>query len=340
MMIIGEFGVGSLEGSYYRAALKSGFVIEVFEPLKEQKAFLKGGSAGQLIHKFLPVDAWSKKMNRKWVSRAISFGPDVILCFTNTRVLPGALASIKALRPKVKLVWIWPDPPLSLETHTILNGRLVDLTATFSSSSVAVLDKLGFFNVRWIPLAADPDLHAMEVRSQGFLRDIGFVGGWRPEREEVLSAICEAFPDLVIEIHGPYWKRDCKNRQVRKRVKGPGLYEKDLATFFNTTKVNLNVMDQTHFMSANMRFFEIPVAGGLQLSSACPEMEGSFHNMKHVIYFSEVHKITEQLKWIFNHPLEADKVRRAGNKMVMGKHTYIQRFDLILEHLGLKQDKT
>ena len=34
-----------------------------------------------------------------------------------------------------------------------------------------------------------------------------------------------------------------------------------------------------------MRFFEISTAGGLQVSSACPEMENEFRHAEHIFYY-------------------------------------------------------
>lgn len=102
-----------------------------------------------------------------------------------------------------------------------------------------------------------------------------FIGGWRPEREAVLAGLA----GLDLKIWGPEWDRRCAgNAVVLKAWQGRPLVGTEFATAVAASKVNLNIIDPTNHPAANMRFFEIPVAGGLQVCSACPEMSGVFRD--------------------------------------------------------------
>lgn len=334
ILVVGSLAKGALEHSYIAAAKDLGHQVESFDPAREQHVYVKGGKIGRKLHAFLPVEQWVRKMNRNLVVKARAYQPDVLLLFTNARILPGTLACIQTILPKLKLVWIWPDTPLNLEQQNFINGKLVDLTATYSEASMRAFRKLDFFNVHWVPLAADPFMHGTETIPSEFVTDIGFVGGWRPERERVMAILCDAFPGLNIAIHGPYWNREAKHPGVKQRIKSEGLYEKGLAEFFNSTRININIIDDTNFPAANMRFFEVPVAGGLQLSSSCPEQENIFLDKRDIVYFKDEAKIVEEVKWVMDHPAEAAAIRRAASTLVLKGHCYKHRLEYILKQLN------
>ena len=332
ILILGASGKGALELSYINAAKELGIEIEIFDPAKEEKKYIKGGSIGKKFS-FLPVEQWIRKMNREIVLLAKKFNPDLILLFTNTRVLPGTLACIRTMNHRIKIAWIWPDTPLNLEKHNFLNAPLVDITCTYSKATIPVFSRLEFPNVHWVPLAGDLNMHGTDIIREEFETDISFVGGWRPEREKVMGIICGHFKNANIEIYGPYWKRDCKHPDVKTKIKGEGLYEADLALFFNKSRININVIDDTNFPAANMRFFEIPAAGGLQLASSCPEQETVFCNREHILYFTSEEKIISEIEWALSHPGECSLIRSKGHNLLKSEHTYAHRLQYIINNV-------
>lgn len=335
ILIVGSFDKWALERSYMVAGEKLGYEMDAFEPMKEQIPFIRGGPFGVKMHQFLPVEQWTRKMNRKLIVHARNHPPDLILFLTNTRILPGTLACLKTILPDTRLIWIWSDTPLNLESHIILNAGIVDLFATYSRGSIGAFEQLGFNNVVWVPLAADTYMHGIKEPANEFRRDIGFAGGWRPERERILAYLCHQFPDLRIEIQGPTWHKDCKDKLVRQSIRGKGLYHADLAGFFNSSRINLNIIDDTNYPAANMRFFEVAVASGLQLCSNCPEQEEVFRNFEHIIYFDNEEQARDRISWILENPQKANIIRKASKALVEESHTYNQRLEFILEKIGL-----
>lgn len=341
ILLVGSSSKGALEYSYLKAAEQLSIETVLFDPGKTEQKYLKGGKIGRTVHLFLPVEQWIRKANRELILLTKKFEPDVLVLFTNTRVLPGTLACIKTMMPAVKVVWIWPDTPMNLEKHNLLNAPLVDLTATYSSATLPVYQQLAFKNIHWIPLAGDPFMHGVPASDQeNFSCDISFIGTWRPERERVMAVLCKQFSQYKIEIHGRYWKRDCKNPEIRRSIKGEGLYESAMARLFNQSRINMNVIDDTNFPAANMRFFEIPTARGLQLTSPCPEMETIFRHREQVVYYTNESDAAEQVKWILEHPEEGARIRQQGNALVMQEHTYVHRLGTIITKLEQLTNKS
>lgn len=333
MLILGSSNKGALELSYINAAKDLGIEIKVFDPAKEEMKYIKGGRIGKKVQAFLPVEQWIRKMNREIVLLTKQYNPDLILLFTNTRVLPGTLACIRTMNEKIKIAWLWPDTPLNLEKHNFLNAPLVDISCTYSSATIPVFARLGFPNLHWVPLAGDLKMHGVDQVREDFETDISFVGGWRPEREKVMTIICRHFKTANIKIYGPYWKRDCKDPEVRNKIKGEGLYEADLAAFFNKSRININVIDDTNFPAANMRFFEVSAAGGLQLASACPEQEEIFSHREHILYFKSEEQIISEIEWALSHPQECSLMRKKAHNLLKDAHTYSHRLQYIINNV-------
>ena len=330
ILIVGSGATSSLENSYVRAARTLGHEVFLFDPAAEVNKHVKLGKMGRVLHQFLPIEAWTRKMNRELVLKARDTKPDLILVFTNVKVLYGTLATIKTML-QTKIAWIWPDTPLNLTSHNLDCAGLFDVSAVYSSKAVEVFEKIGFPNNHWVPLAGDPELHGFEpVNGNNFNVDISFVGMWRPEREKVLAVIAEKFPDLNLEIYGTYWKDRCGNAQLRKLCKGTGIVGRDLGAYFNKTRININVIDDTNYPAANMRFFEIPTAGGLQLSSPCPEQETVFRDKQEILFFKSDAELIEKIEWVMAHPDASAAIRKSAHQKLMEGQTYAHRLQQIL----------
>jgi spore maturation protein CgeB len=197
-----------------------------------------------------------------------------------------------------------------------------------------VFTDLGFKNVQWVALAGDPIMYKSGGEAAlSYSSDISFVGSWRPERERVMSAICRRFSKYKIEIHGNNWKRDSKDPEIRKRVVSKGLFEEAMADKFARTRININVIDDTNYPAANMRFFEIPINGGLEITSSTPEMQRFFKDKEHVIYYDNDQDVAEKIEWALSNPDICEEIRRNGYELASTEHTYMERLKKILESL-------
>ena len=76
-------------------------------------------------------------------------------------------------------------------------------------------------------------------------------------------------------------------------IRGEGLYGEDFSKVVQSSRINLNIIDDTNFPAANMRFFEIPVLGGIEVSSLCPELENDFINQEHLFYYKNLGDLVE-----------------------------------------------
>lgn len=333
VMLVGQFMPGSLERSYQAAFESIECEVLPFDLAAAVAGYCRLGELGRRFNKFVPVEAWIKKANRDLVSSVTRFRPHYVVTVGQYPLRAGALAQIRA-SVRTALIHIWPDTLLNLGNDLAACLPLFDLVASYSESSLEQLQKLGARRVTWIPLAGDPVMHApvgcTESEQARYRADVTFIGGWRPEREAVLSTL----HSFDLKIWGPDWGRRCKgNKFIQEAWQGQPLYEGEFAKAVGASKINLNIIDPLNYPAANMRFFELPTAGGLQVASTCPEMENYFLNGQHVFYYRDVDDLRSKIETLIENASLRAEVAEAGRLCVMTEHTYDARARSILQQL-------
>ena len=97
--------------------------------------------------------------------------------------------------------------------------------------------------VETIPLAADPELHAVKdftsEELEPFKCDVSFIGSWRPER----AALLEHFEGLKVRVWGSSdWVRfTSKHSPVRQWWQGRPLFGQEMVKAVRASTINLNL---------------------------------------------------------------------------------------------------
>jgi spore maturation protein CgeB len=332
ILLAGETGNHCLEMSYYEAFLSLGHEVRLFDTRKAVQRYARLGSLGFQAHRFLPVDAWIRKANKDLVNTAREFKPDLILVFTGAEILPGTFAYLKTVLHS-SICWYWADPLPNLSRYICGSLALTDVVFSYSETSLPVFRQLGARRTAWLPFAGDLTAHYQEPLGRDeYDWDISFIGSWRPEREKVLQQIHQHWPDFRIRVSGPYWHR-CSYRPLKKIASTKPVFGSEFAEVVSRSFLNLNVMDDTNYPSANMRFFEILTAGGAELCSASPEMEKTFINRRQMLFFSDEQELVDQIRFAIANRQEIDRMRKAGHALLRDAHLYRHRAASILQQL-------
>ena len=328
---VGDQNQFSLESSYRRGFEELGVQVRCFDIFRHQQAYIRLGAVGRLFHAFVPIETWQRKVNRDLALAIMAEKPDLVLVFCNAPVLAGTLAFIRSLTA-IPLVLVWPDPLLQLQAHLLPCAPLYSGVVTYSKATIPVFQRLGFQQVQWVPLAADPHLHSLAETNQPHTHDLSFIGAWRPERERILATILHQFPALKLGIWGTNWHR-ATHRSVRLLARKRPLRGKEYAETIRASRINLNVIDDTGGPAANMRFFELPMARGLQLASRCPEFSDTYQHRQHVLYFSSETDLAESVNWVLAHPKQAAEIRQNGHELTRQQHTYRHRAEQLCQQM-------
>lgn len=331
IMLAGHQVPGALECSYQTAFETLGCQVYTFDIVEAVDRYALLGYVGRLFNKFVPVEPWMQKANRELVLQTMDLKPDLILTFGQHPFRVGSLAQIRA-STDAWLMHIWPDTLLNWNTHLSACISMYDCVATYSRTTVSLFQELGARRALWLPLAGDPSLHprvvSAESGEQEYAADVTFIGGWRPEREELLSQL----NDLDLKIWGPDWGRRCQgNKTIMSAWQGRAVYGVEFAQAIASSKISLNMIDPTNYPAANMRFFEIPMAGGLQISSPCPEMENEFRHGEHIFYYRQVDELSDLIRRLLADDRLRSQVATTAYEKVLAGHTYVHRARRILE---------
>ena len=329
VIIVGAFGPGAFECSYVTAFEEIGCKVSSFDIVASERRYCRLGAGGRLFNKFVPVEPWIRKANREMVLEVRKINPDVLIMFGQNRILAGALAQISVMS-SISAVYIWPDTLLNLNDSLIAVLPLYDLVGTYSKSTVPVFERLGGRRVAWLPLGANPRLHPSVPPRDDFRCDVAFIGQWRPEREQAVAVLLAKLPGISVKIWGPDWGRRTHNPDIKMAWQNRSLYGLEFAQATASCKMNLNIIDDMNYPAANMRFFEIPCAGGLQVCSPCPEMEDKFKHGETVFYYKGLEELPDLTRSLLNDDSLRKQVAQKAHAMVLSEYTYKHRAQQIL----------
>jgi spore maturation protein CgeB len=221
---------------------------------------------------------------------------------------------------------------INLNSEILLSAPMWDYLATFNKATLPVLHKLGFPKVVWLPFAADMSAHYMPFKEGTKQNDVAFVGGWRPEREHALLAIAKNFPELKIKIYGPFWNK-CQDQSLRKVTTPQPLFGKRFSEVVQDSMINLNVIDAAGYPAANMRFYEIPIAGGFELCSSVPELEDTFKDGQDLFFFKNTKELIEKVDAAIKDPERIQQMGKRMQERIYRDHNYESRANDLIKQI-------
>lgn len=88
----------------------------------------------------------------------------------------------------------------------------------------------------------------------------------------------------------------------------------------------------------NLRSFEIPMSGGLQICQYTEEMASYFEDGKEIVFYRDEKELIEKAKYYCgeNHFSERQQIRKAAREKAVAEHTWYIRFSKVFSILGLK----
>ena len=113
--------------------------------------------------------------------------------------------------------------------------------------------------------------------------------------------------------------------------------DESLPTIFNQSQVNLGFSDtgwhseasirQSGNLQCRLRDFEVPMAGGFYLVQEAPDHAQYYKLGEEIVTWSEPSDFLEKVVFYSRNERAAARIREAGQKRVLGEHTWQHRFD-------------
>ena|SRR5450631_2283040 len=253
-------------------------------------------------------------VNRELIRIAEEFQPDIIWIFKGLEIFPQTL---KKLRTKFRLANFNPDHPFIIIASSNGNRNvknsvgLYHLHFSYHSALVRRIWEEYKITAVFLPFAYDRfDLEYQPPESIVEIPKVCFQANPDPWRVQKIKKLADA--GLVVDVYGHGWKktalRDYKNVNLF-----PIASRNTFWLLNQEYRVQLNLFRKYNNDSHNMRTFEIPAVGGIQLSPYSTEQADFFEENREIFLFREDGQMISMAKKLLNlSRREADEIRNAA----------------------------
>lgn len=342
--VLPMYGGSLTVGRYCTTALRElGHMVEVFEAPEFYGAFraLKGQRitverlAG-LENSFLQV------VSQAILAKVESFTPDLVLAQAQAPLSRQALQRLQ--RDKV-VTAMWFVEDFRVFPYWRAFARHYDVFAVIQKAPFFdLLQELGQANVLYLPLAADPALHApgdlSNVDRRRYGADVSFLGAGYPNRQIAFRQLTS----LDFKIWGNDWQADpvlapCMQRPNER------IPPEEAVKIFNATKINLNLHSSIKAEPpvsggdfVNPRTFELASCAAFQLVDR-RELLGELFSEQEVAVFEDLPGMLAAIQHYLGRPEERRIMAERARARVLAEHTYVHRMrtllDFVRQRIGL-----
>ena len=336
VLVVLPFYGGSLPiGRYCASALREiGCLVETFESPSFFSAFnavkdLKVSSSRQeyLENSFLQV------VTQSILAKVETFEPDLVLCMAQA---PMSRQGLTKLRKDNVATAMWFVEDYRLFTYWRSFAPFYDVFAVIQKEPfLAELAAIGVSNSLYLPLAADPSVHAplslTAEEKASFGAELSFMGAGYPNRRTAFKHLAEH----GLKIWGTEWEDEPALAPLIQ-MQGKRIGTDDAVRIFNAADINLNLHSSvkaeetvSHGDFVNPRTFEIAAAGAFQLVDSrtlMPELFGQ----NDLATFGTLDELKKKIAYFREHPEERAMYAERGRARVLKDHTYAARMRTLM----------
>lgn len=174
----------------------------------------------------------------------------------------------------------------------------------------------------YLPEGANPSVHAPVAVERDI--DVSFVGQCYEPRPRYIEALRRA--GLEVQAFGPGWPNG--------RVPLP-----EMVRIWNRSRVTLGfsgVLGHAGSHCLKGRDFEVPMSGGLYLVEHHDELAPFYRIGQEILTWRDERELVERVRWVLQHPEQAEHIRQAGRRRALAEHTWDARFARVFELMGVR----
>ncbi len=151
------------------------------------------------------------------------------------------------------------------------------------------------------------------------------------QREQLIKTLLEA--GLKIEVYGDSWKHSpfvqYQNLEIHEQVS-----ESEYITVMEKAKLSLNIM-YCNKAGYTERYAYSMLNGAVCISDESEYLCEEFKDGENIVFYrlDELDKLPEKIKWLFDHPAEAQEIADAAYSKAKKEHTWEERAERFLELL-------
>jgi len=332
ILIVGSNNQSAIERYYVKHLVSLGATVQLYPAHDIVYNKLSRNLVTRALFK-TKLRTWYGSVNKDLLVVSGEFKPDIIWIFKGMEVYPKTLLELK--RKGFKLANFNPDHPFIISSSGSGNKNVTDsvplydlhfcyhnglrkeiqrrfkiptvfLPFAFEHGDVIYTDQCEIMEINKICLQANPD-------------------NYRVAKVEFLTK-----EGLDVDVYGIGWNRTTLVKNPRVKIFGissRGEFWKKNQEY----RLQLNLFREYNFGSHNMRTFEIPAVGGIQLTPYSDEQAAFFEEGKEIFFFHDDRDMIRQAKKILN--LEQSvilKIREAArNRSLVSGYSFADRALLV-----------
>jgi spore maturation protein CgeB len=274
--------------------------------------------------------AWRRRHLQRLVVHREAARADLLLSIQG-KVDSDAVAKLRRQTPGLKVVFWWGDilTDKGLDSLRRAAGFSDRLLVSYAGSYEKLRPEFSE-QLRYFPFGVNPAWHRVGNLSprehHRFAADIAFVGTCYPERCELIRALNHAL-DRPVRVWGRGW-RHCRG------VRGHGaLSLPDSLKVHACSRISLNLHHRRTDNGCNMKFFEIPAAGGFQICDRQPVMATTALGQQ-TVSCGSTDEFIDHIRYYLAHAAERDRIATATRDTVFATADYRDRLEQLLQDLA------
>lgn len=293
-----------------------------------------------VVNKFLYRFKLSKILyviNSKIKKIISAFKPDVLLVFKGMEIFPDTLQWIK--KKSVFIVNYNTDNPF------VFSGRgsgninikksisLYDLFISYDKEISELVKNKFAIDTFVLPFAFENVFN--KSSSFSVINKLCFIGNEDKERLMFINQL--ANKGVPIDLFG-YWKK----KKLHQGINYCGKLENDnLFEYMSRYRVQLNLLRSHNRDSHNMRTFEIPAAGSIQLAPFTDDHLSFFESDKEIFLFTDVNDCFNQINKIlsFEKVVADQHLANSRSRLLNSNYSYIDRTISLVEVIKNKYEQ-
>ncbi len=334
ILVVGSDKIYAIENFYVKYLRESGIDVFHFSAQSIFYDYYQKGIVNKVIFKSGLSTVYTK-INEQFIQAVDVFKPDIILVFKGMEILPQSLRYAKG--KNIKLVNYNPDSPFifsgkgSGNSNITKSISLYDLHFTYNMSIKKEMETIYKIPTSILPFGFDvSDKVFEESCKMGEVMRTCFLGNADKERSRFLEGL--AAHGIEIDVYGNNWKRFIVHPGIH--IFDP-VYGDELWKVLRKYRVQLNLMRPHNPDSHNMRSFEVPGIGGIQLAPDTIDHKTYFEPGKEIFLYKDVDHCALQIKHILG--LSADEAMmirmQARHRSLDSNYTYEDRTTQAMEKM-------
>jgi len=267
-------------------------------------------------------------VNKELIAAAEAFQPDIIWVFKGMEVFPETL---KLLGKKYKLANYNPDHPFIISSLGSGNNNvtdsvgLYDLHFCYSTSLQKHIEELYQIKTAFLPFGFE--LNEEEYKASLLEPEetgVCFLGNPDATRVDTIHYIAKH--DIPIAVYGHGWQAEEFSKYPLVEV-NDATYGSDFWLKLRQYRVQLNIFRKHNIGSHNMRTFEVPAVGGIQLTPYSDEQASFFEEGQEVFFYRDQDELILSINELLEMSIEeADVIRRqARARSLHEDYSYLNR---------------